>query len=396
MKRYIFLLLFAIAQITTVQAQQWTTFNSANSGLITDDITSITIDPSGNLWVGADHGGITKYDGTTWTNYNTLNSGIPSNRVVSVFAASNGDIWVSTYSGFTQFNGTTWTNHLSSLDVPENFNEDPLGNIWTAGGSKVNMYNGSNWTTYWGTSIDFPGTAYDIVFNSIGDAWIATSEGLTKFDGTWTNINPSNSNIPQSVIVDLEIDNADNIWCATYDSGICKYNGSSFTIYNTTNSSIPDNSTRAIKLETNSIIWVGTRYGGLSKFDGTNWETFNTSNSNIPGNYVVAIEINNDKDKWVGTLLGDGLGLLESPIGIDDVNSWNYIENIYPNPTSHQLTIDTELEISEISVIDVTGKTVKTSKQNTNTINVDDLSNGIYFIKFITNENTIIKKFLKE
>ncbi|NRA87261.1 MAG: T9SS type A sorting domain-containing protein, partial [Rhizobiales bacterium] len=52
--------------------------------------------------------------------------------------------------------------------------------------------------------------------------------------------------------------------------------------------------------------------------------------------------------------------------------------NIYPNPTSNQLTIDTELEVSEINIIDITGKIIMTTKRNTNTINVTTLSDGIY------------------
>ncbi len=69
--------------------------------------------------------------------------------------------------------------------------------------------------------------------------------------------------------------------------------------------------------------------------------------------------------------------------------------NIYPTPTSHQLSIDTELEIYEINIIDISGKTIKTITTDLNIVNVDDLSDGIYFIKVNTEERTIIKKFIK-
>ena len=84
-----------------------------------------------------------------------------------------------------------------------------------------------------------------------------------------------------------------------------------------------------------------------------------------------------------------------SPIGINEYDIKEI--NIYPSPTSHQLTIDYgQLKIEKINLIDITGKTIKTIKQNTNTINVADLSNGIYFIKLITDERTITKKFIKQ
>ena len=69
---------------------------------------------------------------------------------------------------------------------------------------------------------------------------------------------------------------------------------------------------------------------------------------------------------------------------------------IYPNPTSNQLLIDTELDIREIEIIDITGKIIMTTKENTTTINVVNLTTGIYFIKLITDEKTITKKFVNQ
>ena len=70
--------------------------------------------------------------------------------------------------------------------------------------------------------------------------------------------------------------------------------------------------------------------------------------------------------------------------------------NIYPNPTSNHISIDTELNISEINIIDITGKIVMITKENTNTINIVNLSDGIYFIKLTTDERIITKKFVKQ
>ena len=82
--------------------------------------------------------------------------------------------------------------------------------------------------------------------------------------------------------------------------------------------------------------------------------------------------------------------------GIDNNIDLSSEINIYPNPTSNQLTIDIEQNISEIIIIDITGKNIKTITPDLNVINVADLSDGIYFIKLITNERTITKKFVKQ
>jgi hypothetical protein len=83
-------------------------------------------------------------------------------------------------------------------------------------------------------------------------------------------------------------------------------------------------------------------------------------------------------------------------VGIDDLNENFNNLNFYPNPTSNQLTIDTELKINNIKITDISGKTIKTITSDLNVINVANLSDGIYFIKLITNERTITKKFVKQ
>lgn len=80
----------------------------------------------------------------------------------------------------------------------------------------------------------------------------------------------------------------------------------------------------------------------------------------------------------------------------NSIHNLEYLIRIYPNPTSTELNIDTELEISEITIIDITGKIILTAKQNTKVVNVADLSNGIYFIKLFTGEKIITRKFVKQ
>ena len=70
---------------------------------------------------------------------------------------------------------------------------------------------------------------------------------------------------------------------------------------------------------------------------------------------------------------------------------------LYPNPTSNQLTIGAKLGVNNtLKIIDISGKTIKTIVTDLNIINVADLSDGIYFIKLITKERTITKKFVKQ
>jgi PKD repeat protein len=83
-------------------------------------------------------------------------------------------------------------------------------------------------------------------------------------------------------------------------------------------------------------------------------------------------------------------------VGIDELE--NSVLSIYPNPASTTLNIsvDNKLLNSSVNVIDVLGNIVYTSsiKSNIETINISNLSKGMYFVKIEGVDNTI--KFIKE
>jgi hypothetical protein len=81
--------------------------------------------------------------------------------------------------------------------------------------------------------------------------------------------------------------------------------------------------------------------------------------------------------------------------GIDQViNTGGY--SIYPNPTSGRLTIKagvTKNTLINAEVLDATGKLVLkqnlsfNASENTQSINIANLANGLYFIKLTNSEN---------
>ena len=74
--------------------------------------------------------------------------------------------------------------------------------------------------------------------------------------------------------------------------------------------------------------------------------------------------------------------------------------NIYPNPVSDKLYIETEAEIEEVVVYDVYGRIQNLRNSETqklrNSIDVTDLNSGVYFIQIKTEEGNITKRFVKE
>lgn len=123
-------------------------YDKLNSGLPNNFVRSLSVDASGNKWIGTDEG-LVKYDGTSWTIFTTSNSGLPSDKVLSLAIDSSDNIWIGTYKGgLAKFDGFNWTIYTTSNS---NLPDDRI---------------------------------YALAIDSDGTKWIGTySSGLAKFDG---------------------------------------------------------------------------------------------------------------------------------------------------------------------------------------------------------------------
>lgn len=72
---------------------------------------------------------------------------------------------------------------------------------------------------------------------------------------------------------------------------------------------------------------------------------------------------------------------------------------IYPNPVSHNLVIETNANIEEVSIYDALGRQqvslTPSQQENMITINVSNLNDGVYFIKTRTDKGEIVDRFVK-
>lgn len=84
-------------------------------------------------------------------------------------------------------------------------------------------------------------------------------------------------------------------------------------------------------------------------------------------------------------------------VGIDENQEFASIK-MYPNPFNHTLIIEGLEEETFISVYDVSGKLIysKSKSSSTTQLNTENLSNGIYFIKLISNMGTKSFKMVKQ
>ena len=69
--------------------------------------------------------------------------------------------------------------------------------------------------------------------------------------------------------------------------------------------------------------------------------------------------------------------------------------NIYPNPAKDNLFIETEMNVEEVVVFDVDGRQQSTVNGQ-QSVDVSNLSNGVYFVKVKTENGEVVKRFVKK
>lgn len=170
-----------------------------------DRITELKEDKEGNIWIGRDGYGVTKYDGKTFRHF-TKRDGLISNAICDVQVDKKGDIWFATRiteedhpdpnkrngpGGLCRFDGNKFVEFpeipgLSKSNVYSLF-EDKDGNIWiTAKEYGVYKYDGTTFTNYRRIeskdSPHFHGVS-GFMQDSKGRMWLGCSGGLYRIEG---------------------------------------------------------------------------------------------------------------------------------------------------------------------------------------------------------------------
>lgn len=231
---------------------------------------------------------------------------------------------------------------------------------------------------------------------------------------------------------------------ANYGLGVTKVSFN--TINNTTSTFIPVNATNDFACSKNTTIFAGTAYNLNVNYksisagtqylevwiDWDNSGTFQTSNSNginervlmdnIPvsstGSPIISITppvtavLNSllrmrvvSEYTIAPTVCGNGFAqraddygvTVTNPLSTSDFLNSEFV--IYPNPVKDQLTLSLKNndEIISYQIIDLMGKEViSNAKMENKTIQVSELTNGIYFIKIKTINGEMVSKFIKE
>ncbi|MDB4923294.1 MAG: Signal transduction histidine kinase [Mucilaginibacter sp.] len=217
---------------------------------------------------------------------------------------------------------------LSQINV-NNIMQDSRGFMWIATRNGLNRYDGYQFITYRYDAKDTTSLSNnmitDIAEDKNGNIWLATQNGLNMYQrktGRFIRFMHDNNNpksIANNIINRLTFDD-DDLWLATQNGGLDRYDIKKNIFYHHIHSeinaeSLSNNNARAVFKDAQHNIWVGTAIGGLNLYNKKN-NTFSKFlyhdpiSKAVSGNNIISIFEDKQHYLWIGTQ-DDGLYLFD-------------------------------------------------------------------------------------
>ncbi|PWI30474.1 subtilisin [Flavobacteriaceae bacterium LYZ1037] len=113
----------------------------------------------------------------------------------------------------------------------------------------------------------------------------------------------------------------------------------------------------------------------------------------IPGNYPVVLTVTDSSGNE--HMVTVNVEVIDVPLSIENFEALDQQITVYPVPTEATLNISTELKIDSIDMFDLLGKQIMHLENPSKSIDVSNISEGMYLLKFKIENNTVIKRFVK-
>jgi signal transduction histidine kinase/ligand-binding sensor domain-containing protein/CheY-like chemotaxis protein/HPt (histidine-containing phosphotransfer) domain-containing protein len=162
------------------------------------------------------------------------------------------------------------------------------------------------------------GTVMSTLQDSQGFIWLATEDGLVRYDGhelvRYAYARNVANSLPGNFIYQIAEDDHRDLWLAVKDAGVARWNRAtdSFTVFRhdpANDHSLGSDATRAVLVDKNGYVWVGTSGAGLDVIDQRTGAVKHMRHdpekpATLGDDQVLTLDMDRNGTLWVGTSAG--------------------------------------------------------------------------------------------
>lgn len=326
----------------------------------------------GTLWFATEWG-VSRFDGRGWRAY-SAQEGLPPGSVDALVVTRDGMVWAGTGAGLALLSGDQWrvidplpVNGLAaagevvwvlgegrlyqaSVDGLEPVPDPPLSapirglaatpdGAWLATADGVFKFDGSSWSIFT-TTAGLPSLDVTAIAADGDDIWAATSDNeqqtdLVLFDGQAWQPHPNRDvaaeQLLSSVVRDIQRTPDGDMWLAT-PAGINRFHDDRWTSF-TTDDGLPGVDVRALAW-TYETLWAATDLG-LARYNGRGWEVFGAAAHDQPGAGIHSMAVGPDGKLWIA--LDEGW---PNALRVFDGRGWSVVPTRSDSTSIHQMAVD--------------------------------------------------------
>ncbi|MFA8435767.1 MAG: two-component regulator propeller domain-containing protein [Marinifilaceae bacterium] len=294
---------------------------SLEEGLPQSEVIALIQDNRGNIWLGTNGGGVSRFNGKRFENYNR-GHGLADNNIRALFQDAQGKLWIGTGHGISSYNGVSFKNYTPEDNLPNaNFyqiTEDRHHRIWAIGINQnqrflVYVEKGKVFN-YLEENPEFAknNQVFLLFQKPDGEVLVSTQKGLFELQNKKAVPSPLNQlkEFHEQVIAPFSIDSDNQMWVRVFQSG------GGFRIYRIQENKaieiqlppeIPIQRLGNVTLDSQQRLWIGIQGTGAAVLDGDHLEILD-EHRGFHGAFVSNIMEDQEGNIWLAT---NGNGLIK-------------------------------------------------------------------------------------
>lgn len=246
----------------------------------------------------------------------------------------------------------------------------------------------------WTSAID--AERYRVRYRPVGGTW---TERLTAGMETFRFLNELTVNTTYECQLKTNCTASNSVWSSSFSftttNDVCNFpittsvSNISATSASPYWGSYPDDEKYKIKYKNNN--------GGSATTVTVNATQYQINNlsSNTSYNYRLKTKCPNGWTNWSGkNYFTTTNSINEEPYLTRKSDASGIL--LYPNPATNVLNIESSIAFSSIQICDIHGRIVSLSEKSSKAIDLSSLSSGVYWIRLLSDDGDIIKRFIKQ